>query len=149
MCQCTPSLRTPFCGRSGCEWPVAEGASAVGQSGSPKPESEGSTPSAPARGVAAHRLYVVVLDELSTAQTAVQGAHAVAEFSRHWRHEFMCWNTHGGALVFLRSKELVRLYSKLSQVHPIAGFSEEHRGGRLTAFAALDAGEMLKGLPLA
>lgn len=21
MCQCTPEIRTPFCGRPGCEWP--------------------------------------------------------------------------------------------------------------------------------
>lgn len=22
MCKCTPNIRTPFCGRAGCEWPV-------------------------------------------------------------------------------------------------------------------------------
>lgn len=22
MCVCTPSIRTPFCGKPGCEWPV-------------------------------------------------------------------------------------------------------------------------------
>ncbi len=21
MCKCTPEIRTPFCGRPGCEWP--------------------------------------------------------------------------------------------------------------------------------
>lgn len=21
MCKCTPEIRTPFCGKSGCEWP--------------------------------------------------------------------------------------------------------------------------------
>lgn len=22
MCKCTPEIRTPFCGKPGCEWPV-------------------------------------------------------------------------------------------------------------------------------
>jgi len=25
MCKCTPSIRTPFCGKLGCEWPKPEG----------------------------------------------------------------------------------------------------------------------------
>lgn len=25
MCKCTPGIRTPFCGKSGCEWPKQEG----------------------------------------------------------------------------------------------------------------------------
>lgn len=25
MCKCTPSVRTPFCGKEGCEWPNGEG----------------------------------------------------------------------------------------------------------------------------
>jgi hypothetical protein len=24
MCQCTPEIRTPFCGKPGCEWPATE-----------------------------------------------------------------------------------------------------------------------------
>ncbi len=24
MCQCTPEIRTPFCGKPGCEWPEQE-----------------------------------------------------------------------------------------------------------------------------
>ena len=24
MCRCTPNIRTPFCGRPGCEWPKQE-----------------------------------------------------------------------------------------------------------------------------
>lgn len=24
MCKCTPNIRTPFCGKSGCEWPTSE-----------------------------------------------------------------------------------------------------------------------------
>lgn len=28
MCKCTPSMRTPFCGRPGCEWPGTKPAGA-------------------------------------------------------------------------------------------------------------------------
>jgi hypothetical protein len=24
MCQCAPEIRTPFCGKPGCQWPEAE-----------------------------------------------------------------------------------------------------------------------------
>lgn len=26
MCKCTPSMRTPFCGKPGCEWPPQKAA---------------------------------------------------------------------------------------------------------------------------
>lgn len=26
MCKCTPNIRTPFCGKLGCEWPKPKGA---------------------------------------------------------------------------------------------------------------------------
>ncbi|MHB8916548.1 MAG: hypothetical protein ACYC4H_00860 [Desulfocucumaceae bacterium] len=25
VCKCTPNIRTPFCGRPGCEWPKKHG----------------------------------------------------------------------------------------------------------------------------
>lgn len=25
MCKCTPEMRTPFCGKIGCQWPKPEG----------------------------------------------------------------------------------------------------------------------------
>jgi hypothetical protein len=29
MCRCTPAIRTPFCGRASCQWPVAAPSPAV------------------------------------------------------------------------------------------------------------------------
>lgn len=29
MCKCTPEIRTPYCGKPGCEWPKAEGIDAT------------------------------------------------------------------------------------------------------------------------
>ncbi len=28
MCRCTPEIRTPWCGKTGCEWPIQSGETA-------------------------------------------------------------------------------------------------------------------------
>lgn len=29
MCQCTPEIKTPFCGKPGCEWPAPDPAAVL------------------------------------------------------------------------------------------------------------------------
>ena len=31
MCKCNPNVRTPFCGKLGCEWPKKEGVKEMGE----------------------------------------------------------------------------------------------------------------------
>lgn len=49
------------------------------------------------------KFYVVVRDDLSVAQQAVQSAHAVADFAREHPDEFLDWNTDNNTIVLLRT----------------------------------------------
>lgn len=102
------------------------------------------------------KLYVLVREDLSHAQRAVQSGHAIAEFLRHYPDSE--WNY--GSLVLLGVKDKVHLGLWLQSFGEmeieglnikLASFQEPYWDNSLTAFAVLgspEVCELLKDLPL-
>ena len=89
------------------------------------------------------KMYVLVRNDLSRSQQAVQAGHALAEY-------LQCkpdtqWNN--GTLVYLKvrnEQDLLHWYNNLDCI----GFREPDRGNELTALAYPSTGEEFKHLKL-
>src|SRR3954468_19598959 len=93
------------------------------------------------------KLFVLVRNDLSKSQQAVQAAHAVARFcsnefrKHHWDGREMTpipprWDDE--TLVFLRAKDLKELKEFFVECKEAWAFYEPDIGNEMTAFAVLD-----------
>jgi len=97
------------------------------------------------------KLYVLVRNDLSKSQQAVQAGHAVAEWVKSWWVEDESdWDN---TLVYLRSTDIQADYDKFYKVDPIwiEPFFEPDLDDEMTAFAIPgdgDVPELLKNYRL-
>lgn len=94
------------------------------------------------------KLYVLVRNDLSKSQQAVQAGHAVAEYLL--RGPLSCWNN--GTLVYLKVRnetELIKWGDKLTSNNiEWVGFKEPDIGDQLTAIATVSHGSQFQNLKL-
>lgn len=86
------------------------------------------------------KLYVLVRNDLSKSQQAVQGGHAVAEYMKEVWYGEEEWNN--GTLIYLRGGDLDQLKASYDFLHgkepvEIAAFHEPDLDNEMTAFAVL------------
>ena len=89
------------------------------------------------------KLYILVRNDLSKSQQAVQAGHALAEYLI--KKPDTQWDN--GTLVYLKvrnKQELLKWYSKLDCI----GFREPDKNNELTALATLSRGQELTTLRL-
>jgi peptidyl-tRNA hydrolase len=101
-----------------------------------------------------NKLYVVVRDDLSDAQKAVQATHAALQFSHEHRDSFTDWVTGSNILVVLEVRDETHLESivRLSSDSGVkySKFYEPDIGNKLTAVALECKAKKICGrLPLA
>lgn len=91
------------------------------------------------------KMYVVVRDDLSVAQKAVQAGHALAEYLKE--NKDTLWNN--GTLVYLTTKNIEQFKNKLD-VYRIEynEFREPDIGNELTAIASTEGKRFFKKLKL-
>lgn len=89
------------------------------------------------------KMYILVRNDLSNSQKAVQAGHALAEYLQ--RRPDTQWKN--GTLVYLKvrnEEELLDWHSKLDCI----GFREPDKNNELTALALVSGGQELKHLRL-
>lgn len=95
------------------------------------------------------KLYVVVRNDLSTPQKAVQAGHAATEWVLENKHQIPAWNK---TLVYVTAKDkehLERIKDKFvwNEINCTA-FYEPDIGNEITAIACLGSNSIVKKLPL-
>ena len=83
------------------------------------------------------KMYIVIRDDLSKSQQAVQGGHALAAFMLSYPDLASEWNNH--TIVYLKTDlKTLTQYEKLLPLADVnvASFHEPDIGNQLTAFAA-------------
>ena len=94
------------------------------------------------------KLYVIVRDDLTPAQKAVQAGHALAALLL--KHKDTEWNN--GTLVYLKVKNKIALLNIMTHMwgmpNPHAPFFEPDLGNEITAIACLGQNRVVKKLPL-
>lgn len=94
------------------------------------------------------KLYVVVRDDLTPAQKAVQAGHAVAEFLL--KHKETQWDN--GTLVYLKAHNkiaLLNVWERLCDTrNEKIAFYEPDLSDEITAIACLGKNQIVKKLPL-
>jgi hypothetical protein len=94
------------------------------------------------------KLYVLVRDDLSPIQRAVQGCHAALEFLRQYPQT--AWNN--GTLILLRipNEGLLKQWMERLNIRdiPHACFHEPDMGNQITALAAVHEGRLFDKLDL-
>jgi hypothetical protein len=99
-------------------------------------------------------LYLITRADLSSAQQAVQAAHALQEFNVLYPQEALAWHGSSNTLAFLSvpsEQDLSVLHRRAIELDvPVAPFREPDRSNELTAIALGPPGKKLtKGLSLA
>lgn len=100
------------------------------------------------------KLYIVVREDLSPGQQAVQALHAQREFTARHPEEDLRWYSKSNTLVLLSVPDEPRLLqlldSALERGYPVAPFREPDRSDELTALALAPVGKRLcRNLPKA
>lgn len=87
------------------------------------------------------KLYVLVRNDLSKSQQAVQAGHAVAEWVKSWWTEESDWDN---TLVYLRSNNIDQDYERFYKIDPIwiEPFYEPDLNDEMTAFAIPGDGDI-------
>jgi len=97
------------------------------------------------------KMYVVVRLDLSQTYRCVQGAHALAQFSKDYPKQVKLWNNQH--LIFLCVCNLIELrfwVKKLQKVKKcFSSFYEPDLDDQLTAICCFDSGRIFKSLRLA
>jgi len=97
------------------------------------------------------RIYTLTRTDISKGQQAVQSGHSLAQYIIEWNpHITKDWNN--GSIINLglgSEKSLKRWIKKLEKENiPYSIFREPDMGHEITSIAALDKGEIFKGIPL-
>lgn len=101
-----------------------------------------------------HKLYIVTREDLTPAQQAVQGAHALTEYLVQHKESALSWYSTSNTLAFLSVPTEDKLNLLIDKAHRkgfmVSEFREPDRSLELTAVAfEPKAKSILRNLPLA
>lgn len=95
------------------------------------------------------KLYVLVRKDLDSTYRAVQGAHAIVEYSLKGDQElYKAWNNSTVVFLGVKNEDALMLWEAklMDRQKPYACFHEPDLHDQLTAIACIDSGEIFRKL---